>query len=207
MPSIDVLDMQGKKVSTLELSETVFGKEVNEALIHSVIVNYLANQRQGTQSTKTRSEVSGGGRKPWRQKGTGRARHGSTRSPIWTKGGIALGPKPRSYKYKLNKKEKQNAIKMILSSKLAENKIIVLDKLEVSEIKTKSIVNVMNNLNVEGRTLLVLAERNENVIKSARNIEKMHISNTDVLNAYELLNNKQIVITVDAIKKIEEVYA
>lgn len=207
MPSIDVLDMQGKKVSTLELSETVFGKEVNEALIHSVIVNYLANQRQGTQSTKTRSEVSGGGRKPWRQKGTGRARHGSTRSPIWTKGGIALGPKPRSYKYKLNKKEKQNAIKMILSSKLAENKIIVLDKLEVSEIKTKSIVNVMNNLNVEGRTLLVLAERNENVIKSARNIEKMHISNTDVLNAYELLNNKQIVITVDAIKKLEEVYA
>ena len=129
MSSIDVLDMQGKKVSTLELNDAIFNKEVNEALIHTVIVNYLANQRQGTQSTKTRSEVSGGGRKPWRQKGTGRARHGSTRSPIWVKGGIALGPKPRSYKYKLNKKEKQNAIKMILSAKLADNKIIVLNEL------------------------------------------------------------------------------
>ena len=153
MSSIDVLDMQGKKVSTLELNDAIFNKEVNEALIHTVIVNYLANQRQGTQSTKTRSEVSGGGRKPWRQKGTGRARHGSTRSPIWVKGGIALGPKPRSYKYKLNKKEKQNAIKMILSAKLADNKIIVLNELNLTEVKTKAVVNVMRNVNAEGRTL------------------------------------------------------
>ena len=207
MSSIDVLDMQGKKVSTLELNDAIFNKEVNEALIHTVIVNYLANQRQGTQSTKTRSEVSGGGRKPWRQKGTGRARHGSTRSPIWVKGGIALGPKPRSYKYELNKKEKQNAIKMILSAKLADNKIIVLNELNLTEVKTKAVVNVMRNVNAEGRTLLLLPERNETIFKSARNIEKMHISNVDVLNAYELLNNKQIVMTVDAVKKLEEVYA
>lgn len=207
MSSIDVLDMQGKKVSTLELNDAIFNKEVNEALIHTVIVNYLANQRQGTQSTKTRSEVSGGGRKPWRQKGTGRARHGSTRSPIWVKGGIALGPKPRSYKYKLNKKEKQNAIKMILSAKLADNKIIVLNELNLTEVKTKAVVNVMRNVNAEGRTLLLLPERNETIFKSARNIDKMHISNVDVLNAYELLNNKQIVMTVDAFKKLEEVYA
>ena len=206
MSSIDVLDMQGKKVSTLELNDAIFNKEVNEALIHTVIVNYLANQRQGTQSTKTRSEVSGGGRKPWRQKGTGRARHGSTRSPIWVKGGIALGPKPRSYKYKLNKKEKQNAIKMILSAKLADNKIIVLNELNLTEVKTKAVVNVMRNVNAEGRTLLLLPERNETIFKSARNIDKMHISNVDVLNAYELLNNKQIVMTVDAVKKLEEVY-
>lgn len=207
MSSIDVLDMQGKKVSTLELNDAIFNKEVNEALIHTVIVNYLANQRQGTQSTKTRSEVSGGGRKPWRQKGTGRARHGSTRSPIWVKGGIALGPKPRSYKYKLNKKEKQNAIKMILSAKLSDNKIIVLNELNLTEVKTKAVVNVMKNVNAEGRTLLLLPERNETIFKSARNIDKMHISNVDVLNAYELLNNKQIVMTVDAVKKLEEVYA
>ena len=207
MSSIDVLDMQGKKVSTLELNDAIFNKEVNEALIHTVIVNYLANQRQGTQSTKTRSEVSGGGRKPWRQKGTGRARHGSTRSPIWVKGGIALGPKPRSYKYKLNKKEKQNAIKMILSAKLADNKIIVLNELNLTEVKTKAVVNVMRNVNAEGRTLLLLPERNETIFKSARNIDKIHISNVDVLNAYELLNNKQIVMTVDAVKKLEEVYA
>ena len=207
MSSIDVLDMQGKKVSTLELNDAIFNKEVNEALIHTVIVNYLANQRQGTQSTKTRSEVSGGGRKPWRQKGTGRARHGSTRSPIWVKGGIALGPKPRSYKYKLNKKEKQNAIKMILSAKLADNKIIVLNELNLTEVKTKAVVNVMRNVNAEGRTLLLLPERNETIFKSARNIDKMHISNVDILNAYELLNNKQIVMTVDAVKKLEEVYA
>lgn len=207
MPSIDVLNIQGKKVSTLELNDTVFAKEVNEALIHTVIVNYLANQRQGTQSTKTRSEVSGGGRKPWRQKGTGRARHGSTRSPIWVKGGIALGPKPRSYKYKLNKKEKQNAIKMILSAKLADNKLIVVDEFKLTEIKTKSVVNVLNNLNSVGRTLLVLDQKDDIILKSARNIEKMHVSNADVLNAYELLNNKQVIMTVDAVKKLEEVYA
>ena len=207
MPSIDVVNMQGKKVSTIELKDSIFAVELNEVLIHTVIVNYLANQRQGTQSTKTRSEVSGGGRKPWRQKGTGRARHGSTRSPIWVKGGIALGPKPRSYKYKLNKKEKQNAIKMILSAKLADNKIIVLNELNLTEVKTKAVVNVMGNVNAEGRTLLLLPERNETIFKSARNIDKMHISNVDVLNAYELLNNKQIVMTVDAVKKLEEVYA
>lgn len=207
MPSIDVFNIQGKKVNTLELSETVFGKEVNEALVHSVIVNYLANQRQGTQSTKTRSEVRGGGKKPWKQKGTGRARHGSVRSPIWMGGGIALGPKPRSYKYKMNKKEKQNAIKMILSDKVANNALIVLDELKLEEIKTKSIVNVMNNLKIAGRTLILLPEKDEVVLRSARNIEKMLVSNVDVLNVYELLNNKQVITTVDTIKKLEEVYA
>jgi len=183
MPSIDVVNMQGKKVSTIELKDSIFAVELNEVLVHTVIVNYLANQRQGTQSTKTRSEVSGGGRKPWRQKGTGRARHGSTRSPIWTKGGIALGPTPRSYKYRINKKEKQNALKMVLSSKLAEGKIVVLDKLELKEAKTKNMVEVLNNVKAEGRKLI------------------LHT------NTYELLNTKCIVMTVDTVKMLEEVYA
>ncbi len=149
MPSIDVLNIQGKKVSTLKLNDEIFNVEFNETLVHSVIVNYLANQRQGTQSTKTRSEVSGGGKKPWRQKGTGRARHGSTRSPIWIKGGIALGPKPRSYNYRVNKKEKQNAIKMILSNKIAEKNIIVVDEIKLKEMKTKEVATILNNLKVD----------------------------------------------------------
>ena len=200
MPSIDVVNMQGKKVSTIELKDSIFAVELNEVLIHTVIVNYLANQRQGTQSTKTRSEVSGGGRKPWRQKGTGRARHGSTRSPIWIKGGIALGPTPRSYKYRINKKEKQNALKMVLSSKLAEGKIIVLDKLELKEAKTKNMVEVLNNVKAEGKKLILLPAKDENVLRAGRNIEKTKVSYVGHTNTYELLNTKCIVMTVDTVK-------
>ena len=156
MPKVDVYDINGKKVSDVELNENVFGIEPNEAIVHEVLVNYLANQRQGTQSTKTRAEVRGGGRKPWRQKGTGRARQGSIRAPQWIKGGIALGPKPRSYRYTVNKKEKRLAIRSVLSSKVLENKLTVVDKLELAEIKTKSMVNALNNLKLEGKTLVIL---------------------------------------------------
>ena len=171
MPKIDVYDIKGKKVSDVELAESVFGIEPNEAIVHSVLVNYLANQRQGTQSTKTRAEVRGGGRKPWRQKGTGRARQGSIRAPQWIKGGIALGPKPRSYKYTVNKKERRLAIKSILSSKVLEKELTVVDKLELAEIKTKTMVKALADLKVEGKTLIVLPENNKNVLMSARNIE------------------------------------
>lgn len=205
MPSIDVLNIQGKKVSTLKLNDEIFNVKFNEALVHSVIVNYLANQRQGTQSTKTRSEVSGGGKKPWRQKGTGRARHGSTRSPIWIKGGIALGPKPRSYNYRVNKKEKQNAIKMILSNKIAEKNIIVVDEIKLKEIKTKEVATILNNLKVDGKTLLLLEENNNEIYRAAKNINKLNVSYVGMTNAYQLLDNKQIVATEAAIKKLEEV--
>ena len=173
MPKIDVYNMEGKKVSDVELNDNVFGIEPNEAVVHSVLVNYLANQRQGTQSTKTRSEVSGGGRKPWRQKGTGRARQGSIRAPQWVKGGIALGPRPRSYKYTVNKKERRLAIRSVLSSKVLENNLVVLDKAEMKEIKTQAMVKTLANLKVEGKTLILLPERNENVQKSARNIKNV----------------------------------
>ena len=205
MPSIDVLNIQGKKVSTLKLNDEIFNVKFNEALVHSVIVNYLANQRQGTQSTKTRSEVSGGGKKPWRQKGTGRARHGSTRSPIWIKGGIALGPKPRSYNYRVNKKEKQNAIKMILSNKIVEKNIIVVDEIKLKEMKTKEVATILNNLKVEGKTLLLLEENNNEIYRAAKNINKLNVSYVGMANAYQLLDNKQIVATEAAMKKLEEV--
>ncbi len=207
MPKIDVYNIEGKKVSDVELSENVFGIEPNEAVVHSVLVNYMANQRQGTQSTKTRSEVSGGGRKPWKQKGTGRARQGSIRATQWIKGGIALGPKPRSYKYTVNKKERRLAIKSMLSSKVIENEIIVLDAIPFKEIKTKNMANVLNNLKVEGKTLIVLPEKNENVQKSARNIEGVKTSLVNTINAYDLLKYKKLIVTLDAVKKIEEVYA
>ncbi|MGN1298767.1 MAG: 50S ribosomal protein L4 [Candidatus Scatovivens sp.] len=207
MPKIDVYNMEGKKVSDLELKEEVFGIEPNEALVHSVLVNYLANQRQGTQSTKTRSEVRGGGRKPWKQKGTGRARQGSIRAPQWIKGGIALGPKPRSYKYRVNKKEKRLAIKSVLSSKVLENKLTVVDKLELKEIKTKSMVNTLKNLKVEGKSLIVIPEKNENIQKSARNIEGVRTASIDTINIFDLLKYTNLVLTVDTVKKIEEVYA
>ncbi len=207
MPKIDVYNIEGKKVSDVELSESVFGIEPNEAVVHSVLVNYMANQRQGTQSTKTRSEVSGGGRKPWKQKGTGRARQGSIRATQWIKGGIALGPKPRSYKYTVNKKERRLAIKSMLSSKVIENEIIVLDAIPFKEIKTKNMANVLNNLKVEGKTLIVLPEKNENVQKSARNIEGVKTSLVNTINAYDLLKYKKLIVTIDAVKKIEEVYA
>ncbi len=207
MPKIDVYNIEGKKVSDVELAENIFGIEPNEAVVHSVLVNYLANQRQGTQSTKTRSEVRGGGRKPWRQKGTGRARQGSIRAPQWIKGGIALGPKPRSYYYTVNKKERQLAVKSVLSSKVLENELVVVDSLDMKEIKTKEMVKVLNNLKVEGKTLMLLPEKNENVQKSARNIEGVKTTLVNTINVYDLLKYKNLVVTLDTVKKLEEVYA
>ena len=207
MPKIDVYDIKGKKVSDLELANSVFGIEPNENIVHAVLVNYLANQRQGTQSTKTRAEVRGGGKKPWRQKGTGRARQGSIRAPQWIKGGIALGPKPRSYYYTVNKKEKRLAIKSMLSSKVLENELTVVDALDMKEIKTKEMVKALANLKVEGKTLILLPEKNENVQKSARNIEGVKTTLVNTINVYDLLKYKNLVITLDTVKKLEEVYA
>ena len=207
MPKIDVYSIEGKKVSDVELKEEVFGIEPNETIVHSVLVNYMANQRQGTQSTKTRSEVSGGGKKPWRQKGTGRARQGSIRAPHWVGGGIALGPKPRSYKYRVNKKERRLAIKSVLSSKVLENELVVVDAIDFKEIKTKNMVNALTNLKVEGKTLILLPEKNENVQKSARNIEGVKTSLVNTINVYDLLKYTNLVITLDTVKKLEEVYA
>jgi len=207
MPKIDVYNVEGKKVSDIELNENIFGIKPNEKIVHIALVNYLANQRQGTSNTKTRAEVSGGGRKPWRQKGTGRARQGSIRAPQWFKGGIALGPKPRSYSYKINKKERQLAIKSVLSSKVLENNLVVVDNLEFKEIKTKNMVKTLTNLKVEGKTLVVLPEKNENVQKSARNIEGVKTSLTNTINVYDLLKYNKLILTVDSVKKIEEVYA
>ena len=207
MPKVDVYDMKGKKVSDVELAESVFGIEPNEAIVHSVLVNYLANQRQGTQSTKTRAEVRGGGRKPWRQKGTGRARQGSIRAPQWIKGGIALGPKPRSYSYTVNKKERRLALKSILSSKVTENELTVVDKLEVKEIKTKTMVKALADLKVEGKTLIVLPENNQNVFMSARNIEGVKTIALNNINVFDLLKYTNLILPLDTVKKIEEVYA
>ena len=207
MPTIDVYNVEGKKVSTVDLKAEIFGIEPNETLVHTALVNFQANQRQGTQSTKTRSEVSGGGRKPWRQKGTGRARQGSIRATQWIKGGIALGPKPRSYTYKINKKEKQAAIKSLLSSKVLENNLLVLDKLSFKEIKTKQMVSALENNKVEGKTLIMLPEKNENVQKSARNIEGVKTTLVGTINVYDLLKYNKLVVTVDTIKKLEEVYS
>ena len=207
MPKIDVYDIKGKKVSDVELAESVFGIEPNEAIVHSVLVNYLANQRQGTQSTKTRAEVRGGGRKPWRQKGTGRARQGSIRAPQWIKGGIALGPKPRSYRYTVNKKERRLAIKSLLSSKVLENELTVVDKLELSEIKTKTMVKALADLKVEGKTLIVLPENNKNVLMSARNIEGVKTIVFNNINVFDLLKYNNLVLPLETVKKLEEVYA
>ena len=207
MPKIDVYDINGKKVKELELNEAVFGIEPNEAVVHSVLINYLANQRQGTQSTKTRSEVSGGGRKPWIQKGTGRARQGSIRAPQWIKGGIALGPKPRSYKYTVNKKERRLAIKSVLSSKVLENELVVVDSLPLKDIKTKEMVKALSNLKVEGKALLMLPEKNETVQKSARNIKGVKTTLVETINVYDLLKYNKLVVTEDTVKKLEEVYA
>ncbi len=207
MPKVDVYDLKGKKVSDIELAENVFGIEPNENIVHSVLVNYLANQRQGTQSTKTRAEVSGGGKKPWRQKGTGRARQGSTRSPQWIKGGIALGPKPRSYKYTVNKKERRLAIKSILSSKVLEKELTVVDKLELKEIKTKTMVKALADLKVEGKTLIILPQKNQNVLMSARNIEGVKTIVANNINVFDLLKYTNLILPVDTVKKLEEVYA
>ena len=207
MPKVDVYDINGKKVSDVELNENVFGIEPNENIVHEVLVNYLANQRQGTQSTKTRSEVRGGGRKPWRQKGTGRARQGSIRAPQWIKGGIALGPKPRSYRYTVNKKEKRLAIRSVLSSKVLEKQLTVVDKLELKEIKTKSMVKAFDSLKLEGKTLVILPEKNLNVQASTRNIEGAKAILVNTINIYDLLKYNNLVLTLDTVKKLEEVYA
>lgn len=207
MAKVEVINVEGKKVKELTLNDNVFGIEPNMNVVHSVVLNYLANQRQGTQNTKTRAEVAGGGRKPWRQKGTGRARQGSIRAPQWIKGGIALGPKPRSYKYKINKKERALAVRSVLSAKLAENELVVVDQFGLNEIKTAKFANILNNIKVEGKSLVVIPENDVNVQKSARNIKGVKTTIVDTMTVYDILNAKNLVITENAIKKIEEVYA
>ncbi|MDK2799007.1 MAG: large subunit ribosomal protein [Clostridiales bacterium] len=207
MPKVALYDMSGKQVGDIELNDDIFGAEVNKTVLHQVVVNYLANQRQGTQSTKTRAEVRGGGAKPWRQKGTGRARQGSIRSPQWVKGGVALGPKPRSYKYSLNKKVKRLALKSALSSKVLDNEILVLDSLKLENIKTKEMVKVLDNLKVDSKALIVLPEKDETLIKSTRNIPGVTTTLVNTLNVYDILNHDKFIVTKDAVEKIEEVYA
>lgn len=206
MAKINVYNMAGEVVGNMDLKDSIFAAETNPILIHSIIKNYLANQRQGTQSTKTRAEVSGGGRKPWRQKGTGRARQGSIRSPQWTHGGIAFGPKPRDYRYSLNKKAKRAALFSALSSKFAAGEIIVVENIDIPEIKTKSITAMMKALSAD-KPLFVTAASDEKVYKSARNIPGVGITHADVLNVYEILKHDKFIASKDAINKIEEVYA
>ena len=207
MPNTKVLDMTGKEVSTIELSDAIFGIEPNTSAMHAMVVNYLANQRQGTQSTLTRTEVSGGGRKPWRQKGTGHARQGSTRAPQWVHGGVALGPKPRDYRYALNKKVRRLAMKSALSTKVLDNNMIVLDALELDTFKTKTIVEMLKALNVEGKALIVTAEADTKVIKSAANIPGIKTAAVNTLNVYDILNYDKFIVVKNAVGKIEEVYA
>ena len=204
---ISVKNLAGEKVRDLTLNDAVWNIEANTQVLKKMIKLQLDSMRQGTHKTKTRSEVSGGGRKPWRQKGTGRARQGSIRAPQWIKGGIALGPKPRSYKYTVNKKEKRLAIKSCLSSKVLEKELTVVDSLPLKEIKTKEMVKALNNLKVEGKTLILLPEKNETVQKSARNIEGVKTTLVNTINVYDLLKYKNLVITLDTVKKLEEVYA
>ena len=206
MANVSVYNIEGKEVGSIELNDAVFGVEVNEHLVHMAVVNQLANNRQGTQSAKTRSEVSGGGRKPWRQKGTGHARQGSTRAPQWTGGGIVFAPKPRDYSFKMNKKEKRIALLSALSSKVAESKIVVLDEFKLDEIKTKKFVEVMNNLKVEN-ALVVLEGENKNVVLSGRNIPSVKVTATNETNTYDVLKYTTLVVTKAAVEKLEEVYA
>lgn len=207
MAKLKVIDTKGKKVSDIELADSVFGIEPNESALHLSVVSYLANQRQGTQSTLTRSEVSGGGIKPWRQKGTGRARQGSTRSPQWTHGGIALGPKPRTYGIDVNKKVRKLAIKSALSSKVLSEDMIVLNKFDLDKISTKSVVEILGNIKVGKKTLVILPENDNTVYKSARNIEGVKVSTVNTICAYDILNCTTLLVLEDAAKKIEEVYA
>ena len=207
MASVSVYDMKGKAVGTIELDDSIFGVEVNEHLVHMAVVQQLANNRQGTQKAKTRSEVSGGGRKPWRQKGTGHARQGSTRAPQWTGGGVVFAPVPRDYSFKINRKEKKAALKSALTDKVASEKLIVVDKLELAEIKTKAIVEVLGNLKVEGKALIVLPEVDEKIVCSAKNIPSVQTTEVGTLNVYDLVNNGVVVVTKDAVEKIQEVYA
>ncbi|MDE6425933.1 MAG: 50S ribosomal protein L4 [Ruminococcus sp.] len=207
MSTISVFDMAGKQVSETELSDAVFGIEPNQAVMHAMVVNYLANQRQGTQSTLTRTEVRGGGRKPWRQKGTGHARQGSTRAPQWTHGGVALGPKPRDYSYSLNKKVRRLAMKSALSTKVIDNNLIVLDSLTLDNYKTKTVVEMLKALGVEGKALIVTAEADSKVIKSAANIPGVKTAAVNTLNVYDILNYDKFIVVKNAVGKIEEVYA
>ena len=206
MANVSVYNIEGKEVGTIDLNDAVFGVEVNEHLVHMAVVSQLANNRQGTQKAKTRSEVSGGGRKPWRQKGTGHARQGSTRAPQWTGGGIVFAPKPRDYSFKMNKKEKRIALLSALSSKVAESKIVVLDEFKLDEIKTKKFVEVMNNLKVEN-ALVVLEGENKNVVLSGRNIPSVKVTATNEINTYDVLKYTTLVVTKAAVEKLEEVYA
>ena len=207
MPKVSVFDMAGKEVSTMELSDAVFGIKPNTAVMHQAVVAYLANQRQGTQSTLTRTEVRGGGRKPWRQKGTGHARQGSIRAPQWVGGGVAIGPKPRSYRLAMNKKMKRLALKSAFSSKVLDSNLIVVDKIEMNEFKTKTIVNMLGALGVEKKALIVLAENNEMVVKSASNIPGVKTAFVNTLNVYDIVNYDKFIVVKDAAQKIEEVYA
>ena len=207
MPNMKVLDMTGKEVSDIELSDAIFAITPNEAAMHTMVVNYLANQRQGTQSTLTRTEVKGGGRKPWRQKGTGHARQGSTRAPQWTHGGIALGPKPRSYRFTVNKKLRRLAMKSAMSVKVLDSNMIVLDSIKREEYKTKTVVEMLKALNVEGKALIVTAEADAKVIKSAANIPGVKTAAVNTLNVYDILNYDKFIVVKNAVGKIEEVYA
>ena len=206
MANVSVYNIEGKEVGSIELNDAVFGVEVNEHLVHMAVVNQLANNRQGTQSAKTRSEVSGGGRKPWRQKGTGHARQGSTRSPQWTGGGVVFAPNPRDYSFKMNKKEKRIALLSALSSKVADNKIVVLDAFNLDEVKTKKFAEVMSNLKVD-KALVVIEGENKNVVLSGRNIPTVKVSATNEINTYDVLKYETLVVTKAAVEKLEEVYA
>ncbi len=207
MPMVSVLDMAGKQVSEIQLNDAIFGIEPNKSALHIMVRSYLANQRQGTQSTLTRAEVSGGGRKPWKQKGTGHARQGSTRSPQWTHGGIAHGPKPREYGISVNKKVKKLAMQSALSSKVLENKLIVLDSLDLSEIKTKEMAKVFSSVEAGKKAMIVLPEKNDTVYKSARNIPGTKVAFINTMNVYDILNATALIVVKDAVAKIEEVYA
>ena len=206
MAEVSVYNMEGKEVGTIELNDAVFGVEVNEHLVHMAVVQQLANNRQGTQKAKTRSEVSGGGRKPWRQKGTGHARQGSTRSPQWTGGGVVFAPVPRDYSFKINKKEKRAALKSVLTSRVLDNKLIVVDELKFDEIKTKKFQAVMDNLKVK-KALVVIADNDEKITMSARNIPTVKTALVNSINVYDILKGDTLVLTKDAVAKIEEVYA
>ena len=206
MANVSVYNMEGKEVGTMELNDAVFGVNVNEHLVHMAVVQQLANNRQGTQKAKTRSEVRGGGRKPWRQKGTGHARQGSTRAPQWTGGGVVFAPTPRDYSFKMNKKEKRAALKSALTSKVQENKFIVVDELKFDEIKTKKFVEVMKNLNVE-KALVVLNNNDVNVVKSAANVPTVKTASTETINVFDILKYNTVVVTKAAVETIQEVYA
>lgn len=207
MPNMKVLDMTGKEVGTVGTCGSVFAVTVNAAVLHAAVRAYLLNQRQGTQSTLTRTEVSGGGKKPWRQKGTGRARQGSTRSPQWTHGGVALGPKPRSYRTDLNKKVKRLAMKSVFSSKVADDSLVVVDAITATEFKTRTMVNMLSAVGASGKALVVLPAKDEKVVKSFANIPGVKTAYINTLNVYDILNCDKLVVALDAVKKIEEVYA